>query len=102
MVNLSADDVDTMVDDQPILLNEQGQKMRKHTPWRQHMVPAPRSQTPERCLSPRNPEPAPLMGLEHMGLLTPQKPRPAMPTLEEAEAARNTSDMNVDQQLLGN
>jgi hypothetical protein len=40
--------------------------------------------------------------MEHMGLLTPQKPRPAVPTLEEAEAARNTSDMNVDQQLLEN
>ena len=33
--------------------------------------------------------------------MTPQKPRPAAPTLREAEAARNTSDVDVEQQLLG-
>jgi hypothetical protein len=36
--------------------------------------------------------------------VTPQKPRPAVPTLREAEAAGNTSvvdvDVDVDQQLL--
>ena len=31
----------------------------------------------------------------------PQKPRPAAPTLREAEAAGNTSDVDVEQQLLG-
>jgi hypothetical protein len=36
-----------------------------------------------------------------LGLVTPQKPRPAAPTLGEAEAARNTSDVDVEQQLLG-
>jgi hypothetical protein len=30
----------------------------------------------------------------------PQKPRPAVPTQREAEAAGNTSDVDVDQQLL--
>jgi hypothetical protein len=30
----------------------------------------------------------------------PQKPRPAMPTLQEAEAAGHTSDVDVNQQLL--
>jgi len=35
-----------------------------------------------------------------LGLGTPQKPRPAVPTLREADAAGNTSDVNVDQQLL--
>jgi hypothetical protein len=30
----------------------------------------------------------------------PQKPRPAVPTQREGEAARNTSDVDVDQQLL--
>jgi len=35
-----------------------------------------------------------------LGLLTPQKPRPAVPTLREAEAAGNTSDVDVHQQLL--
>jgi hypothetical protein len=32
MVNISVDDVDTMVDDQPIVLPEQFQVMDKHTP----------------------------------------------------------------------
>jgi len=32
--------------------------------------------------------------------VTPQKPRPAVPTLREAEAAGNTSDVDVNQQLL--
>jgi hypothetical protein len=39
-----------------------------------------------------------------MGLVTPQKPRPVVTTLREAEAAGNTSDvdvdLDVDQQLL--
>jgi len=30
-----------------------------------------------------------------------QKPRPAAPTLQEAEAAGNPSDVDVEQQLLG-
>ena len=34
-------------------------------------------------------------------LVMPKKPRPAAPTLREAEAAGNTSDVDVDQQLLG-
>ena len=42
-----------------------------------------------------------LNGLEFLGLVTPQKPRPAAPTLREAEAAGNTGDGNVEQQLLG-
>jgi len=33
--------------------------------------------------------------------VTPQKPRPAVPTLQEAEAAGNSSDVDVNQQLLG-
>jgi len=32
--------------------------------------------------------------------VTPQKPRPAGPTLREAKAAGNTSDVDVDQQVL--
>ena len=32
--------------------------------------------------------------------MTPQKPRLAVPTLREAESAGNTSDVNVNQQLL--
>jgi hypothetical protein len=33
--------------------------------------------------------------------VTPQKPRSAAPTLQDAEAAGNTSDVDVEQQLLG-
>jgi len=33
--------------------------------------------------------------------VTPQKPRPAAQTLREAEAAGNTPDVDVEQQLLG-
>jgi len=100
MVNTSADDVDTMVDDQPIVLPEQCQEMCKHTPRPQPPAPAPRPQTPEPSPRPRTPETHTLSGLEFLGLVTPQKPRPVAPTLREAEAAGNTSDVDVDQQLL--
>jgi hypothetical protein len=43
MVNTSADDVNTMVDDQPIVQSKQGQEMREA--WPQPPVPAPRPQT---------------------------------------------------------
>jgi hypothetical protein len=72
MVNTSADDVDTMVDHQPIMLPEQGQEMREHTPRPQTAEPGP---------PPRTPETHPLSGLEHLGLVTSQKPRHAVPTL---------------------
>jgi hypothetical protein len=36
-----------------------------------------------------------------MGLKTPHRLRPAVPTLQEAEAAGNTSDVDIDQLLLG-
>jgi len=106
MVNTSADDVVTMVDNQPIVLPEQGQEMREHTPRPQHPAPAPRPQTPDSRPRPRTPETHPLSGLDHFGVVTPQKPRPAVPTLREAEAAGNTLhvdvdvDVDVDQQLL--
>ena len=47
MVNISADDVDTMVDNQPIVLLEQGQETREHTPLPQPPAPATRAQTLE-------------------------------------------------------
>jgi len=43
MVNTSPDDVDTLVDDQPIMLPEQGQEMRKPTTRPQLPEPAPLS-----------------------------------------------------------
>jgi len=100
MVNTSADDVDTVVDDQQIVLPEQGQKMREHTPHPQSPAPAPRPQTPEPRPQPRTLETHPLIGLEHLGLVTPQKPSLAVLTLGQAEGAGNTSDVNEDQQLL--
>jgi len=75
--------------------------MREHTPRPQPPAPAPRPQTPEPPPRPRTPETHTLSGLECLGLLTPQKPRPAAPTLQEAEAAGNTSDVDVEQQLFG-
>jgi hypothetical protein len=96
MVNTSADDVDTMVDDLPIVLPEQGQETREPRP--QPPATAPRPQTPEPRPRPRTPETHPLSELEHLGLVTPQKPRPAVPTWREAEAAGKTADVDVNQQ----
>jgi hypothetical protein len=96
MVNTSADDVVTMVDDQPIVLPEQGQEIRKHTPRPQTLATAPRPQALERRLRLRTPETHPLSGLVHLEFVTPQNPHPAVPTLQDAEAAGNTSDVDVD------
>jgi hypothetical protein len=68
MLNTSADDADTMVDDQPNVLSEQGQKLRDHTPRPQPPAPAPRAHTPEPCPRPRTPETHTLSGLEFWGL----------------------------------
>jgi len=74
--------------------------MLEHTPPPQRPAAAPWPQTPDLRPRPRTPETHPLNGLEHFGLVTPQKPRPAVPTQREAEAPGNTSEVNVDQQLL--
>jgi len=100
MVNSSAHDVDTMVDNERTVLPEQGQEMREHTPRPQPPASAPRPQTPEPPPQPRTPETHTLSALEFLGLVTPQKPHPATPTLLEAEAAGNTSDIDVEQQPL--
>jgi len=100
MVNTLADDVDIRVDNQPIVRPEQGQLMRQHTPQSQPPAPAPRPQTPDPRPRPRTLETHPLSWLEHLGLVTLQRPCPALPSLREAEAAGNTSDVDVDQQLL--
>jgi hypothetical protein len=100
MVNTSADDADTMVDDEPTVRPEQDQEMREHTPQPQSPASARWPQTPEPTPRPRTPETHILSGLEFSKLVTPQNPRPAAPTLREAEAAENTSDVDVEQQLL--
>ena len=101
MLNTSADDADTMVDDLPTVLPEQGQMMREYTPQPQPPAPPPRPQTPEPCPQPQTPVTYAPSGLEFLGLGMPQKPRPAAPTLGEAEEAGNISDVDMEQQPLG-
>ena len=96
MVNTTADDADTMGDDQPTELPEQCPEMGDHTPRPQPLMPAPQPQTPLPLPRPRTPETHTLSGLEHLALVTPRKPRQVAPTLREAEAARNPSDVNVE------
>jgi hypothetical protein len=47
IANPSADDVDTMVDDQPIVLPEHVQEMHVHTTWEQPPLAAPWLHTQE-------------------------------------------------------
>jgi len=100
MVNTWADKVDTLVNDQPMVLSEEGQGMRTHTPRTQPPAPAPGPHSAEPRPQPCTPETDPLSGLEHLVRVTPQKPHPAVPPLQEADAATNTSDVDVEQQLL--
>jgi len=100
IVNTLADDADSMVNDEPTVLPEQGQVMRERTPRPQPLAPAPWPQTLEPPPQAQTPDTYTLSGLEFFGLVTQQKPRPAVPNLREAEAAGNTSDVNVEQQLL--
>jgi hypothetical protein len=99
MVNTLPDDVDTMVDDQPIVLPEQRQEMRE--PRLQPAERAPWPQSPEPRPRPHTSETQPLSGLEYLWLAMPQKPRPAVPTLRDAEVAGNTADVDVNQLLRG-
>jgi hypothetical protein len=101
MVMTSGDNADTMVEDQPTVLPEHGQEMPEHTQRAQPVAPTPRPQTPESSPRPRSPETHTLSVLVLLGLEMPQKPRPAALTLREAEAAGNTSDVDVEQQLPG-
>jgi hypothetical protein len=101
MLNTSADDGYTMVDDQSTALPEQSQELRKHTPQPQPLVPAPQPETPLSGLQLPTPETHTLSGLEFLGFVTGQKDLPAVSTLQEAEAAGNISDVDLEQQLLG-
>jgi hypothetical protein len=82
------------------MLPEQHQEIVDHTPQPHPPAPAPRPQTAEPLPPPHTWEAYPLSGLEHLGLVTQQKLRPAVPTLREPEAAGHTSNVDVDQQLL--
>ena len=101
MVNTRANDVDTMADNQPIVLPEQGQESPENTPQPQPLVPALRPQTQEPRPWPRTPHSHPHSGLESLLLVTPQKLFLAVTTLPEAGEARNSSDVHVNQQLVG-
>ena len=70
MVNAPPDDADTMVDDQPTVLPQQGQEMRNHTPWPQPPAPASRLHTSEPRPQPRTLESVTLNGLEFLRLVT--------------------------------
>jgi hypothetical protein len=98
MVITLADAGDTMVGDQPIVICNLAQAMRVYTPRPQPGVPAPWPQTPDPRTRIRPPEALPISQLHHVGLVTPHKPHPAVPTLGVAEAASNTSKVDVDQQ----
>jgi len=100
MVNASADDLDTMVDDQSTVLPEKSHEIPVQTPQPQPAVPTPRPQTSDPRPWTQTPETQPHIGLECLVLLTPQIPHPAAPTLREAEASRNTSAVDVEQELL--
>jgi hypothetical protein len=49
MVNTSDNDADTMVDHQPTVLPEQGNKVRENTPRPHPLAPATRPPTTEPC-----------------------------------------------------
>jgi len=100
MEKTSSDDVDTMVDNQPTVLPEQGQEFREHTPYPQPPLSALRPATPDPRLRPRTWENHTLSRLECLGLVLLQKPGPAVPTLPEDEGAGKPMDINVNQQLV--
>jgi len=70
--------------------------MPEHTPWPRPLLPAPWPHTPDPHPQLRTPETHPLIWLEDFRLLMLQKPGLAVPTMEEDEAAENTSDVNVN------
>jgi len=74
--------------------------MREDTPQPQPPAPVPRQQTQQPHPWPQTLETHLLGGLEFLGLVTPQKPHPVVPTLREPEAAGNTSDVDLHQEQL--
>jgi len=89
-----------MVRDRAILGPEQGQELREHTPQPQPAAPAPRPHTLDPHPRPQTSETHSLSVLEHLGSVALEKPRTAVPPLRKAKAARDTSDVDVDHQLL--
>jgi len=75
--------------------------MGEYTSWPQPAAPVSPPQTPEPRPRPWTLETHPVSRRVFPGLVTPEKPYLAVPTLQDAEAAGNTWDVDVDQQLLG-
>jgi hypothetical protein len=71
MINTSADDTDTMVDDQPSALPKHAQEMLENTPWVQALAPTAQPETPEPHTRQQTPETHTPSGLEFLGLVTP-------------------------------
>jgi len=100
MVNTSADDVDTMVDNKPTVLPEQANETCEQTPRPHPPAAAVQPQTLEPRPLSQTPETDPLSGWALLWLMMLKIPRPGVPTLQDAKAAENTSDVDVDQQVL--
>ena len=101
MVNSSADDANTIVDDEQTMLPEQGQEKCDHI--RQLQLPAHtlRLKTPEPPTRPPTPQTHTLSGRVFLEVMTPYTYHPAAQSLREAEAAGNSLDFNVQQQIHG-
>jgi len=69
LVTTSADDVDTMADDQPNVRPQLGKEMCKHTWQLQTPAPATRPQTTEHCPQPVSLEPDPPLGASFYAFL---------------------------------
>jgi len=82
------------------MLPDQGREMPKDPSWPHPLALAPLPLTLDPRPPPWTPETHTLSGPQNPGLVKPQNPRPVVPTLQEAEAASNTSNVDVDQQLL--
>jgi len=101
MVNSSADDVDSVVGDQQIVVPEQGQEMREYTPLPQPLTPVQRHQIPKPRPQLRTPETHPLSGLEELKPWRCRNLTRPCQVCKTLFAAGNTSDVTVYQQLLG-
>jgi len=96
MLNTPAVNVDTTIDNQPVVLPEPGQEMFEYTPWPPPPAAAPGPHTSEPHPQPWTLENNPLGGIHIPGLLTPQEPSPTVPTLWETEATVHTSDVHLN------
>ncbi|KAF8538641.1 hypothetical protein BDD12DRAFT_805955 [Trichophaea hybrida] len=73
MVYISAEDVDTMVDDRAIVIPEQGKEMIQIRPRPRPPVPTPLPDIPDPGAPPPTPETHHLSRLEHIWLMWAQK-----------------------------